>query len=523
MAGKPRLLLVTGRSGLTDDLLLPTLLFAALGGMTWAVRGSSGFGASAGCIFAGVALGAAWWFIAREPQGKQTRRYSSGWIILAMTVAFGIAGNRGWMQWPAFWDNRLYIESQSHSFVYIDRCYGFLWLFIAGVPWAGMGACMIAWCASGRRTAPWLWLVRLAFGIGMCYLLGVVLYDRYPTVFLPLYDSLKDKYAASPRGDALWKMIRDNREAMQQMGLYLGFLLFEVVRRDWKNVTLISTVGLVNGLGWSLLQNWSWAKRLWPGVDFNFWRCWESSGGISIGIAFAVAYFLVNRRMSEEEIEKADALRKNAPTPDWTWLLTYVVYVAALGYMAPEVMPDWGPIVCAAVGSLIAIAFGVGYYLKANEKGPRIDPAWSVDSPILERWGAYTGLILGLGISMARGVKGWGNIYYGNERMWDNGAWAVIGPMMAILMIVAAVWLLRSYRPGSPDTDVFPRAYALIWVVLLCQNVIAQCITGPHTSWSEVAFDMYYLLLFFTTMPIVYHFHYVKTHGRSEDNGALES
>jgi hypothetical protein len=146
MVEKSNLLLITGRSGLAHDLLLPTLLFAALGGMTWAVRGSSGFGASAGCIFAGVTLGTGWWFIAHEPQGKQTRRYSSGWIILAMTVAFGIAGNRGWMQWPAFWDNRLYIESQSNNFVYIDRSYGFLWLFIAGVPWAGMGClhdCMV--------------------------------------------------------------------------------------------------------------------------------------------------------------------------------------------------------------------------------------------------------------------------------------------------------------------------------------------------------------------------------------------
>lgn len=67
MAEKSERLLVTGRSGLTHDLLLPALLFGALGGMTWAVRGCSGFGASAGRIFAGVALGAAWWFIAREP------------------------------------------------------------------------------------------------------------------------------------------------------------------------------------------------------------------------------------------------------------------------------------------------------------------------------------------------------------------------------------------------------------------------------------------------------------------------
>ena len=45
---------------LMHDLLFPTVLFAALGGMTWAVRGCSGYGASAGCIFAGVTLGAAW-------------------------------------------------------------------------------------------------------------------------------------------------------------------------------------------------------------------------------------------------------------------------------------------------------------------------------------------------------------------------------------------------------------------------------------------------------------------------------
>ncbi len=79
---------------LTHDLILPTLLFAALGGMTWAVRGSSGFGATAGCIFAGVAWGAAWWFIAREPSGEQTRRYTSGWIVLAVTVGLGYSGAR---------------------------------------------------------------------------------------------------------------------------------------------------------------------------------------------------------------------------------------------------------------------------------------------------------------------------------------------------------------------------------------------------------------------------------------------
>ena len=61
---------------LVHNLLLPTLLFASLGGMTWAVRGCSGFGAANGCLFAGVTWGTAWWFIAREPGAQQPRRYS---------------------------------------------------------------------------------------------------------------------------------------------------------------------------------------------------------------------------------------------------------------------------------------------------------------------------------------------------------------------------------------------------------------------------------------------------------------
>jgi hypothetical protein len=44
----------TQKRDLASDFVLPTILFAALGGMTWAVRGCSGYGASAGCLFAGV-------------------------------------------------------------------------------------------------------------------------------------------------------------------------------------------------------------------------------------------------------------------------------------------------------------------------------------------------------------------------------------------------------------------------------------------------------------------------------------
>jgi len=110
-----------GRSSLTHDLILPTLLFAVLGGMTWAVRGCSGYGAAAGCLFAGVTWGAAWWFIARDPAARQSRRYASGWVILAVAVGVSLSGNRGWMQWPSFFDGHLQLNTPKGEFAPIPR------------------------------------------------------------------------------------------------------------------------------------------------------------------------------------------------------------------------------------------------------------------------------------------------------------------------------------------------------------------------------------------------------------------
>ena len=123
------------------DLVLPTLHFAALGGMTWAVRGCSGFGAVAGCVFAG-SPGAAWWYTSSTSAsgGDRTCRYTSGWIVLALpTVGIGLSGARGWMQWPSFFEGKLMTDAPKGRFEPIPRTYGFLWLFIAGVPWAGPG------------------------------------------------------------------------------------------------------------------------------------------------------------------------------------------------------------------------------------------------------------------------------------------------------------------------------------------------------------------------------------------------
>ena len=131
---------------------------------------------------------------------------------------------------------------------------------------------------------------------------------------------------------SLGRLIGDNQSAIRHLGFFLGFLLFEVGRRDWKNVRLVLAVGVLNGIGWAELQNWKWADVYWPDAKFNFWRCWESSGGISVGIAYGLAYFLVNRKAS---VNTASLQRRwSYPSVEWWYKLGFALIIGwLLGWM----------------------------------------------------------------------------------------------------------------------------------------------------------------------------------------------
>ncbi|MBX7168729.1 MAG: hypothetical protein K1X74_20500 [Pirellulales bacterium] len=492
---------VSPRRDLTHDLLLPTLLFAALGGMTWAVRGSSGYGAAAGCVFAGVAWGMAWWFISRPVAGRPERRYDSAWIVLAVTAGIGISGARGWMQWPSFFEGKLVTNYAKGEFVPISRAYGFLWLFIAGMPWAGLGACLLAWTGSLRETRLMHWLLRIGCGIGGA-LVAWGLYVALPQLFLPMYDTLAERYQDLEHNPNLRRLINDSWQAIVHLGVYLGLLGYEAARREGKNVLLIATVGLVNGAGWALLQNWKWATEYWEGANFNFWRCWESSGGISIGIGYGVAYFLANRPLTADEATRKRARRPLA-VPDTTWLAVYLLLAVLNALLLFETCEGWGwPLLA---GALVT---GPLYYAIRCRTYAR-EPATAHDGrgdPNLERVGLYLGLLLGLGISLECGLKGFFNIYYGDEDAWDAWLWQNLGP--AFLVVLALIWLVPLVRPLARGYrgELFPHAAGLMWLVLLVLNVLAHLVTGPPHVWNEFVFNLYYMLLFLITAAVVLHY-----------------
>jgi hypothetical protein len=612
------------RTDWLNDLVLPTVLFVALGGMTWAVRGCSGFGAWKGCVFAGVTWGAAWWYLAYDPRKEQSRRYASPWIVVALTFGIGIAGIQGWMQWPSLFEGKLMTDAGAGRFVPISRAYGFLWLFLAGAKWAGIGACFLAWCGSLRETRVWHWFLRIACGLAGAYLARFLIV-HYPQYFVPLYDTIQAQYEDFKTNPNLHRMMNDCTEAVHHLGLVLGFLAFELFRRDWKNVGLILIVATVNGAGWSLCQNWKWAPHVFPGISFNFWRCWESSGGLSMGLAFGVAYFVVNRRMSPAERAVVAARRAVAgPNFEWlliflglTWLLSSVFRLEVPWRLAPpaslreflgRISVEWSSlffaVVCAfaaayyfvnrsaGVGgakkrsflvelfgriewvglaitaALIAGLFvspkqywtwgrslpieraidGLGHFTRQatsflgsdHAPGGARDPvlpamqvylaavmlaglSWylvrrrafeeekAVTTPVdgdpnLDRLGLYLGLLSGLGLSLQYGLKGWFNTYKYDERIWDVRLQHTLAPIYFVILLGIVASILIRPLPRNFRGQIFPHAAAAIWLVLLVQNAIAQAITGPLSDWNELAFNIYYAVLFAITAAIVAHY-----------------
>lgn len=542
------------------EFFLPTTMFAALGAMTWAVRGCSGFGAVAGCLFAGVMWGTAWWFLAHEPGEKQVRRYSSAWIVLAMTLGVGLSGARGWMQWPSFFDGHLQTNTAKGEWVSIPRSYGFLWMFIAGMPWAGLGACALAWCGAMRETRVWHWGFRIFCGIGAA-VFARYLYENHPSWFLPLYDEIQTRYEDIAANPNLRRLRNDCGAAIVHLGFYLGFLVYEILRRDWKNTVLILTVGVFNGAGWAAFQTWKFSAVLWPDAKFNFWRCWESSGGISIGVAYGFAWFFVNRPMNSDEQTRASERTVRAGSFEWfltfcgltafggalmqfqmagwSFLLVPMLFVfAALYCLKSQPQSTGGGIVQNALFipvTAVAAAFSLSHLLPLG--GPdMIIPGfilsgisfvagliWFLDHlscdqpPVaqskqagtdrnLQNFALSMGLLTGLGLSIRNGAKGWFNIYMGNEDYWSAVLWWIAGPALVAALFLLIRRTLNRLEASSCRTESKCYAVKAFWLVLIVQNVLGHLVTGPPSQWNEVVFNIYYLLLFLITVVITVHY-----------------
>ncbi|NMC07018.1 MAG: hypothetical protein GYA24_17500 [Candidatus Lokiarchaeota archaeon] len=417
--------------------IFPPVALVTVATFGWAIRGQAGFGAVPGCVFAGTLIACTWYYWSTRDSLEGTMRpYSSGWSLLALILGIGIEGMHGWSQYGTWIQGKFWIGQN----VYWDLnpAFGYAWLFVAAVPLGATGAVFLAWTRQGDHLSTRHWLFRIAFG-GVGLGIAIVLFLALRSVILPYWD-------LAPYNDfENWEGCMDTyfqiMQAMLFMGLFLGFLAFEIWRKHWQNVKLVSIVGLITGVGWLIAKTWMFADEAFPGVSWNWWRCWEASGGFAIGLGYAVAFIACNKRQNV------------APT---------------------------------------------------GESGTSVasHPRWQC---LLERYlGTYAALITGFTYALTSGIDGIFAIYDDEALAMPYHVIAGIMFASSCGIALLGDFLRRAPHADVIDLDSDHVAIGRLYPVLLSALfIIGLLVTGPITSSSERAFIYFYIVLWAINMAAI--------------------
>jgi hypothetical protein len=173
--------------------------------------------------------------------------------------------------------------------------------------------------------------------------------------------------------------------------------------------------------------------------------------------------------------------------------------------------------------------FGIAYYILNFRKPTRATEAPPLQDSNLDHLGVCLGLLLGLGLSIKNGLRGWANIYPKmfpeGENYWGEVFWRVVGPLMLACLAVLLVYHLFPSRLRATEgakARIFPPPLWPIGFVLIVQNVIAQMVTGPLSNPRELQFNVYYLILFLISTSIVLHFHFVRKSQAEEKHASRQ-
>ncbi|MCA9041792.1 MAG: hypothetical protein KDA65_15670 [Planctomycetaceae bacterium] len=167
------------RTGQTSfkEFVLAMLLFASLGAITWAIRGTNGWGGMDGTLLPGLTWGILWWYLCWR-KGIDARGIPL-WLGLGITLG----GELGYGQYVN-WIQGVFMVGD--EVIDIPRWVGYLWFAICGIGWAAPGGIALGWALRGRVSLGH-WLARLVFPLGIAILTRIFILTC-PRFFFPYWE-----------------------------------------------------------------------------------------------------------------------------------------------------------------------------------------------------------------------------------------------------------------------------------------------------------------------------------------------
>ena len=269
------------------DYVLIALIMGLMGAFFWAIRGTTGFGGSSGGALAGLGWALLWLGFSHFGGDGAYRPYGSGRMVAAIALGIAVGGMTGYGVYIS-WLNGVYQMNGNEVTREIAPWTGYAMLFFCGIHWGGVTGAFMSWCAPKVPVSWPMWGVRIAAGVSGA-VLGTMLVKWFPGFFLPFYGEgyyQVEEYATSARA------MRSIPNIAQHVGLFAGFLAFELARRDWRAVKVMLTMALGFALPFAIGGYWQTFHGSELRIDW--WKNWEMTIGLGGGLAFGLTFYLFN-------------------------------------------------------------------------------------------------------------------------------------------------------------------------------------------------------------------------------------
>lgn len=436
------------------ELWLPILLFGSAGAITWAIRGTTGWGGIDGTVVPGLTWAVLWYYLCHR-KGIDARG-----VVLWLGMGLALGGELGYGQYTGWIQGRF---SVGDEVLPIASWVGYAWFVICGIGWGAPGGIVLGW-ALGRPATARRWVGRVAFmailiafifnlgssllGMGIIDWLGAHFVRWCPGLLFPnadlgIYAGELDKH--------LGRTVYTNTQNFAVLVWWAAAMLAAAFQRDRNTLFAGAVIGGGFGPGFALAAAWCHGYSYAP-TAVDWWKLWELNAGFNLGLLYVVLLYWSIRQLDRAE-EVGEAPHEAPPaTNRSTMLLALAGFVLVFG--AGYEYFFWTGLAVAA------------FYIAAMFAATRV-AAGDPDPGALAERARSTSLIYSaflLVFLLFHGVSSRAVVLLGihtdeaiDQYAWPPGRIALFVPV-AVLLVAATLWALRKTlaRPTAPRAGASP-------------------------------------------------------------------
>jgi hypothetical protein len=293
-----------GQPGRIKYMMLTILLFGSMGAITWAIRGTSGWGGVDGTVVAGMMWALLWYYVCSKI-GIDARN-----IVFWLGFGIALGGELGYGQYTGWILGKFYVGDK---IIPIAPWIGYIWFMICGIGWAAPGGIILGW-ALGKRMSTTQWIVRSVFIIILLVFLfawpfmewmAAQMTDFWPGLLFP---NAELGIYSGELGHQLQRTIYTNTQNFAVLLWWIAALVTAFLQKD--KTTLF--VGLLLGIGFGIgfMQSGAWCLGYqYANGYIDWWKIWELNAGFNLGILYAIAMFWAIRQLDKNKTETGNGLK----------------------------------------------------------------------------------------------------------------------------------------------------------------------------------------------------------------------